>query len=62
MFFNELYRTVRFRADDPMRDLHVPRRHRVDIDEGDVIDEDAERTIDLGAISDERIVPAEELI
>jgi hypothetical protein len=33
MSFNDVFRSVRFRADDPLRYLHVPRRERVDSDE-----------------------------
>ena len=61
MFFNQLYRSVRFRSDDPMRTLHVPRRHRVEVDEPAEIDADAARLIDPRAVADEAIIPAEEL-
>ncbi len=61
MFFNQLYRSVRFRADDPLRYLHVPRRARVDIDEPAEPDLEVERTLDVSEITTERIVPAEEL-
>jgi hypothetical protein len=33
MIWNDLYRKTRFRADDPLRYLHVPRRLRGDADE-----------------------------
>lgn len=62
MFFNELYRKLRFRADDPMRDLHVPRRHRVDMDEPAEIDTTDDRGIDLTAIADQPVIAEEELL
>ncbi len=61
MFFNQLYRSIRFRADDPLRYLHVPRRARVDIDEPADIDLDVDRTLDLSEVATQRVIPAEEL-
>ena len=61
MFFNQLYRSIRFRADDPLRYLHVPRRARVDVDEPAEIDPDIDRTLDLSEIATQRVIPAEEL-
>ena len=62
MFFNDLYRKLRFRADDPMRYRHVPRRQRLDMDEPAEIDTTDDRGIDLGAVADEPIIAEEELL
>lgn len=62
MFFNQMYRSIRFRADDPLRYLHVPKRARIDVDEPVTPDLDIDRTLDLNAAATERIVPVEELI
>ncbi len=61
MFFNQLYRSIRFRADDPLRYLHVPRRKRLDLDEPVEASTDVDRAIDLSEIAAERVIPAEEL-
>lgn len=61
MFFNQVYRSIRFRRDDPMRDLHVPRRARVDLDEPVEIHTSSDRDLDLTGIADEQVVPAEDL-
>jgi hypothetical protein len=50
MVFNDLYRRIRYRKDNPLRDYHVPRRHRLDADPprvlpdtGDFDDHDSRR-------------------
>ena len=50
MVFNDLYRRIRYRKDNPLRDYHVPRRHRLEVDPsrvpahtGDFDDEDSGR-------------------
>lgn len=35
MLLNAIYRYIRYRLDDPLRDLHVPKRDRLDVDEDD---------------------------
>ncbi|MEO1064716.1 MAG: hypothetical protein AAFZ07_25135 [Actinomycetota bacterium] len=62
MFFNDLYRKLRFRSDDPLRYLHVPRRHRLDMDDPAEIDTTDDRAIDLRAIADDPIIAEEELL
>lgn len=32
MLFNDLYRQIRYRRDNPLRLHHVPRRRRLDVD------------------------------
>jgi hypothetical protein len=61
---NDVYRRLRYREDDPLRYLHVPRRRRLDVDEdgGVVMPPDDAPLPDIGPdeMSDE-IVPEQDL-
>lgn len=62
MLLNDVYRRVRFRADDPMRYLHVPRRLRADIDEPPPEPKPNDRIIDLAEVDFGEVVPEPDLV
>ena len=61
MPLEDIYRRVRYRSKDPLRQLHVPRRKRLDTDEdGGTADPDA-RDFDPSAEPLGDVVPEEDL-
>ncbi|MEM9035374.1 MAG: hypothetical protein AAGD18_12345 [Actinomycetota bacterium] len=61
MFFNDMYCRIRYRVDDPLRYLHVPRRHRVDVDEPTEEPAHDDQVIDLVDVELGEIVPEPDL-
>jgi len=63
---NDIYRRIRYRLDDPLRDLHVPKRERVDTDEDEWADDAPEKEptedVDLDSQPAGEIVPEEDLV
>ncbi len=63
MSFSDVYRAIRYRANDPLRYLHVPRRERLDSDpaRGTNLEVRDELDIDLDPAFTGAVVPEAEL-